>query len=114
VIDDPTSVDANKLESDINWDFGQEAGVNEGLENGGEINWNIDLDESGADGAGHTNDSLLHEVPSNEQETGLGRFLVTEYRNLLLNDLFEVRIQPTSTLLTHKRLLGFGQNLVVL
>lgn len=92
VIDDPTSVDASKLESDIIWDIGPvtpqaDSGVDEGLENGGEINWDIDLDESGADGA----DNLLHKVPSNEHETGIGRFLETEYRNMLLNDLFELK-----------------------
>lgn len=91
VIDDPTSADVNNLESEISWDIGQDVGVDEGLENGGEINWNIDLDESGADGVGHIKDNLLHEVPGNEQETGVGRFLETEYRNLLLNDLFELK-----------------------
>lgn len=106
VSDDPTSVDASKLETDIIWDIGPltphaetspESDFvflqqDEGLETGGEINWDIDLDESGVDGADHT-DCLLHEVPSTAPETtGVGRFLETEYRNMLLNDLFEVPI----------------------
>lgn len=53
---------------------GESSGVDEGLENGGEIyNWDVDLDENGVEGAGHTANSL-HEVPNNEKETGIGRF----------------------------------------
>lgn len=109
VSDDPTSVDASKLETDIIWDIGPltpqaEASPesdfvilqqDEGLETGGEINWDIDLDESGVDGANHS-DNLLHEVPSAAPETGVGRFLETEYRNMLLSDLFEVPIEPAT------------------
>jgi hypothetical protein len=110
VTDDPTAIDASKLETDINWDIGPLSPQSEtspesdfvilqqdeGLETGGEINWDIDLDESGVDGADHT-DNLLHEVPSTAPETtGVGRFLETEYRNMLLNDLFEVLIQPAT------------------
>ena len=107
VSDDPTSVDASKLETEINWDIGPLAPQaetspesdfvllqqDESLETGGEINWDIDLDESGVDGADHT-DNSLHELSSTAPETtGVGRFLETEYRNMLLNDLFEVPIQ---------------------
>ncbi|KAG0599921.1 hypothetical protein M758_12G187800 [Ceratodon purpureus] len=105
VADDPTSVDESKLETDIIWDIGPltpQAETSpesdfvllqqdEGLETGGEINWDIDLDESGVDGADRT-DSLSHELPSTASETtGVGRFLETDYRNMLLNDLFELK-----------------------
>jgi hypothetical protein len=40
------------------------AGVDEGLENGGEINWDVDFDDNGVEGAGHTA-NWLHEVPNN-------------------------------------------------
>ena len=54
-------------------------------QDGAEINWDIDLDESGVDAADH--------IDSLPGTTGVGRFLETEYRNMLLDDLFEVLFQ---------------------
>lgn len=94
--DDHTSADASQ---NIIWDIGPDSGfdlqqnssgMEEGTEVGAGINWDIDLDESGVGGAEHF-DPQLHEVSSYEQQTGIGRFLETEYRNMLLNDLFELK-----------------------
>jgi hypothetical protein len=79
-----TVTDDSKLDSDINWDIGEVENENE---NGAEINWDIDLDETGADAADHTID-VTHEQ---ENVTGVGRFLETEYRNMLLSDLVELK-----------------------
>lgn len=100
--------ETSNLESGIVWDLGDltaqtpesefdvlqqdSSVVGKGGDTGGEINWDIGLDESGLDQGDHVENSLpLKSSSKIEQGMGdVGRFLETEYRNMLLNDLFEV------------------------
>lgn len=99
--------ETSNLESGIVWDLGDltaqtpesefdvlqqdSSAVGQGGDTGGEINWDIDLDESGLDQEQVENSLPLKSSSKIEQGMGdVGRFLETEYRNMLLNDLFEV------------------------
>lgn len=100
--------ETSNLESGIVWDLGDltaqapesdfdvlqqdSSAVGQVGDTGGEINWDIGLDESGLDQGEQVENSLpLKSSSKIEQGMGdVGRFLETEYRNMLLNDLFEV------------------------
>jgi len=101
--------ETSNLESGIVWDLGDltaqtpesefdvlqqdSSAVGQGGDIGGEINWDIGLDESGLDQGEQVENSLpLKSSSKIEQGMGdVGRFLETEYRNMLLNDLFELK-----------------------